>query len=116
MSRDIAQWGTKIRLPRPGRPRKPVWFPFIGTKGRFLYLVGHRTRSGVGASPLRGGFVSSGTGDETKLRRNETTSASGEDIRKPALRISQPTKRRAKRPNDRGPHDQSSFSRHYCCV
>jgi len=27
-------------------------------------------------------------GDETKLRRDETILASGEDIRKPALRIS----------------------------
>jgi hypothetical protein len=37
---------------------------------------------------MRTDFVSSGMGDETKLRRDETTSASGEDIRKPALRIS----------------------------
>jgi hypothetical protein len=41
------------------------------------------------------GFVSSGTGDETKLRRDETILAIGEDIRKPALVIEWLTKRRA---------------------
>jgi hypothetical protein len=59
---------------------------------------------------VQDGFVSSETDDETKLRRDETTFVSGEDIRKPALRITTPTKRRAngpaetgQRPNDRGP-------------
>jgi len=36
---------------------------------------------------VQDGFVSSETDDETKLRRHETTFVSGEDIRKPALRI-----------------------------
>jgi hypothetical protein len=37
---------------------------------------------------MQAGCVSSGMGDETKLRRDETISASGEDIRKPLLGIS----------------------------
>jgi len=37
---------------------------------------------------MQAGCVSSGTGDETKLRRDETILAPGEDILKPALRIS----------------------------
>jgi len=37
---------------------------------------------------MRAGFVSSGTGDETKLGRDETILAFGEDIRKRALDIS----------------------------
>jgi hypothetical protein len=35
------------------------------------------------------------TADETKLRRDETIFAPGEDIRKPALVNKRPTKRRA---------------------
>jgi hypothetical protein len=37
---------------------------------------------------MQAGFVSSGMGDETKLWRDETILAHGEDILKPALRIS----------------------------
>jgi hypothetical protein len=44
---------------------------------------------------MQAGFVSSGTGDETKLRRDETILAIGEDIRKPVLAIKWLTKRRA---------------------
>jgi hypothetical protein len=36
---------------------------------------------------MQADHVSSGTGDETKLRRDETILAVGEDIRKPALAI-----------------------------
>jgi hypothetical protein len=36
---------------------------------------------------MQAGYVSSGTGNETKLRWDETISTSGEDIRKPVLGI-----------------------------
>jgi hypothetical protein len=42
-------------------------------------------------------------GDETKLWRDETILAFGEDIRKPPPGITYPTKQRAMKAHDRGP-------------